>query len=221
MLIKIISYPILLLFLIINCYILTSIVSNIIYNHQNYYWFALGIGSYLLFKYLFRKNINFIETFVHELTHTIVGILFFQKIHSFSVNNSEEGMVEYSGRHVNNVFILLSPYCFPIFSYFLLFIKFIIAENSLWIYEIVLGFITCFHFITMIKDMHPKQSDIKKSGYLFSYLFILAFLSFNIYIVLNSVQVSLINSFLNWCNVAYEQTISIINCFMMYHSPIT
>lgn len=56
-------------------------------NHlQKYIWFFIGLAAYIVVRTLipvYRKNESFFEVFSHELTYTVVGLLFFRKIHSF------------------------------------------------------------------------------------------------------------------------------------------
>ncbi len=77
-------------------------------HQKTYLWFIIGFGAYIVLKGSLQKNLVFLEIFTHELTHTIVGLVFFQKIHSFHATNGEGGAISHSGKMTNNPFILLA-----------------------------------------------------------------------------------------------------------------
>jgi xanthine/uracil permease len=208
--IKLISYPILLLFLAVNAYCVYKAGTDVVQYYKAYFWFAGGIVAYFVTIPLFRKNLKFIETFTHELTHTIVGLIFFQRIHSFTATNGEGGLMEHSGNNTNNVFITLAPYCLPIFTFALLLLRIMIKPEYLRLFDVLIGLSVAFHFVAIIKDIRPNQTDIKNCGYIFSYLFILAFLLFNGSVILWSIQSGIGEAFVNWC----DNTIEVIAYFI-------
>jgi len=198
LILKFISYPILLIFLAVNAYCVYKAGTDIIQYYKAYLWFAVGIATYFVIKPLFRKNLSFLETFTHELTHTIVGLIFFQRIHSFTATDGEGGVMKHSGKHTNNVFIALAPYFLPIFTFTLLLFRIMVKTEYLQFFDVLIGLSVAFHFVAMIKDIRPNQSDIKTCGYVFSYLFISAFLLFNTSIILWSIQNGISVAFVNW-----------------------
>jgi hypothetical protein len=167
-------------------------------HYKSYIWFTAGVAAYLALRRLFRQNIVFLETFTHELTHTVAGLMLFQRIDSFTATNGGGGVIEHSGRHSNNFLISLAPYCLPIFTFFLLLFKYMIAAKSLWVFDVLTGLTAGFHFVAMVKDIGPHQTDIQECGYLFSYLFIFAFLLFNASIILWAVEYGIGRAFVNW-----------------------
>ena len=202
---KILSYPLLLVFLAINGYCLYKLGFDIYVNYLVYTWIGAGIFGYLLvLAPIFRKNLEFLETFTHELIHTVVGLLFLQRIHSFTATDGGGGAIEHSGRHNRNVFITLSPYFLPIYTIFFILIKLMIIESSIYIFDIIIGLTFGFHLLAMMKDIRPYQTDLQKFGYFFSYLFVIAFLIFMTCIVLWSIKDGLGGAFANWWNVALE-----------------
>lgn len=197
-LLKIISYPLLMLFLAVNTYSVYIAVSWGVMHPKVYIWFSIGFTSYLVLKGLLRKNLDFLETFTHELTHTIVGLLFFQKIHSFQATNGNGGVIYHSGKLQNNVFITLAPYCLPIYTFALLIIRLWIASKSLWIFEILIGLTVGFHSVTMKKQIDSYQSDIQIFGLFFSYLFIWAFIMFNLALIIWSMRSGIDGAIVKW-----------------------
>lgn len=197
---KIISYPLLLLFLLFNAYCLYIAISWAIMHPKVYLWFISGLGAYLLLKGLFRKNLDFLETFTHELTHTIVGLTFFQKIHSFHATNGEGGAIYHSGKMTNNVFISLAPYCLPIYTFALLVFRLWITIKALWIIELLIGSTFGFHAIAMKKQISRFQPDIQNCGILFSYLFIWVFILFHLTLIIWSMRSGIDGALTHWLN---------------------
>ena len=85
-----------------------------------------------------------------------------------------KGEVVLSG---TNPVILLSPYFFPLLTFLLLLIGFLITNllnhNLIWFVTIVLvGFSLMLHIVMTLKSLMVKQSDIKSGGYFFSLIVI-------------------------------------------------
>lgn len=88
-------------------------------NHiSRYQWMLYGMVGYFVIRMIpsVSRNEKWLQTFSHELSHTIVGMMFFQKIHSFHAEENH-GVVWRSGRNIGGIFIGLAPYCLPIFTY--------------------------------------------------------------------------------------------------------
>ena len=128
----------------------------------------------LLFLLLYRfYKFEFLHTFLHEFTHLIFGVLFLKRIIRFKVSKFK-GEVVLSG---TNPVILLSPYFFPLLSFLLLLIGFLIANllnyNLVWFVTIILvGFSLMLHIVMNLKSLMVKQSDITTGGYFFSLIVI-------------------------------------------------
>lgn len=160
-----------------------------------YMWFFIGIAAYFIIRLIpqLRKNEEWLQVFSHELSHTIVGFLFFQKIHSFQAGESS-GVVYHSGRRFGETFISLAPYYLPIFTFAFLLFRIIGAWQSLYIFDIFIGFSLAFHCLCFIKQTRPYQTDISSVGYLKAYLFIACALLFNLTIILLSVRKGIVNA---------------------------
>ena len=166
------------------------------FGHLGFYkWFFIGFGAYFVLRLipLFRKNEEFMQVFSHELTHTVVGLLFFQRIHSFEANE-KEGVVWHSGIKIGSLFISLAPYYLPVFTFAFLLLRIIGANKSLYVFDLIIGFTLAFHCLCFIKQTKPYQTDISSNGYLLSYLFIVCFLLFNLTIILLSIRKGIINA---------------------------
>lgn len=146
---------------------------------QLYQWIGCGMALYFIIQRIAKKNLLWLETFSHELTHTIVALLLLRKIHSFNVEEGS-GVVTTSG---NNRYTLvplaLAPYCLPIFTYLLLIIRCLIAPSSYWIFDIFIGITIAFHFCCFKHQTGNHQPDINQYPLFFSYLYIATALIIN------------------------------------------
>ena len=154
-------------------------------NLEMYEWTAVGIVAYLLLKGLLRKNLEWMETFSHELTHTIVSMLTLRKVHLFQAGE-KTGAVTTSGGGFSEVLVSLAPYCLPIFTYLLLFLRPLVATDGMWIFDILLGLTIAFHTVCFSTQTGNHQTDINKYPLAFSYAYIYAALLFNINTILVS-----------------------------------
>ena len=148
-----------------------------------YQWVAIGNILYMVVNRFVKRNIRFLETFSHELTHSIVAMLFLQNIHSLYAEEGS-GRVITSANSISHVPIVLGPYCLPIFSYMLLLIRGIVADNNLWIFDIVIGISLSFHTFCFIKQTGNHQTDINQFKLWFSYLYIWTARLINLAIIL-------------------------------------
>ena len=154
-------------------------------NLEMYQWTGVGIVIYALARGLLRKNLNWLEVFSHELTHTVVSIMLLRKVHSFRAGD-RDGEVSTSGASSTHIFVTLAPYCLPIFTYFFLFLRPLIKTDGLWIYDIFLGVTIAFHAICFKTQTGRFQPDIQRFPLPFSYLYIFTALLFNINTILVS-----------------------------------
>ena len=154
-------------------------------NLQLYQWTAIGIILFLVVKRFLKENLMWFETFTHELTHTLIAILFFRKIHSFEAKNNS-GQIMTSGNDNTLVFVDLAPYCLPIYTFILLAIRSICYSPFLWCIDIIIGISIAFHINTFKKQIGNYQTDINKRPLYFSYTYITTALLFNLCVVIVS-----------------------------------
>ena len=160
-----------------------------------YMWFFIGVGAYFILRLIpqLKKNEEWLRVFSHELSHTIVGLLFFQRIHSFQAGE-KSGMVYHSGYRFGETFISLAPYYLPIFTFAFLLLRIIGAWKSLYIFDILIGFTLAFHCLCFAKQTRSYQTDISSIGYVKAYLFIACALLFNLTIILLSIRKGIVNA---------------------------
>ncbi len=135
-------------------------------------WVGLGIVAFAFMHAFVKKNMIWLETFSHELTHIIVAFLFFRRIHSF---HAEEGSGEVctSGNHNYGIApMALAPYCLPIFTYLLLSVRPLMDFHGMCIYDVLIGMTICFHFFCFKHQTGKYQPDINQFPLSFSYLYI-------------------------------------------------
>jgi hypothetical protein len=138
--------------------------------HQPQIWFwSVGSGV-LLLSLVFVRQSSFVAILKHELCHNLFAILTFRKPTALHVTAGKGGEFQHTGK--TNFLMILAPYFFPILSSVVMLISLLdIRSHGLLLG--LLGGAVGFDFSTALKDMHPKQTDLRKYGLFFSYCFIL------------------------------------------------
>ena len=172
-------------------------VSNQLYS--GYLWMGVGFVIYaIMHRFVFRKNIDIMQTMSHEGAHMLVGALLLRrKIYQFNAKSSDSlsygdntlGFVS-SSRKGNRISVLstLAPYMLPYLTFLLLLFRLMIKNECLPIIDVVIGFSLMFYFYCWKKDTRRDQSDIQLCGVFLSYLYIITFLLFNLSIIIYSVS---------------------------------
>ncbi|NNF00979.1 MAG: hypothetical protein HKN25_18325 [Pyrinomonadaceae bacterium] len=113
-------------------------------NNNRLISFGIGFVLFLIVWVIFRRALQVVCTFEHELTHLVFGLLFLKRPHAFVVTLREGGHVKLSG---SNFLIFLAPYFFPTISYFLIPIAFFVPRESMPVYLSILGASVAFHLV--------------------------------------------------------------------------
>jgi hypothetical protein len=148
--------------------------------------FWAGGLCYLVFQALFYRPM-LVYVFGHELTHALAGILSGAKIKKFKVNKNS-GLVVLNK---DNIWITLSPYFFPLYSFIVILIYFSLG----WVIDILqiysyfiffLGFTIAFHIALTVFIIRIGQPDLKVYGIFFSLIVILSanILTFSLLMIL-------------------------------------
>ncbi len=136
--------------------------------------FLCGAGGMLLLYAWKRKSLDTLYVFAHEMTHALVGLCCFAKIHCIHIDK-HSGYVQLSKE---NVLITLSPYCLP---FYLLLSALLYGLLSLFFDEFLpfylwaglFGAATAFHILKTIDTLlGASQPDTRIYGRVFSYWFI-------------------------------------------------
>lgn len=139
-----------------------------IYKPGNYVGLFAGFLAYI-FAMAFmaiprvRHNLTWFMKFTHELTHTLVALIFFGKIREFVVRD-KECYVSYLTGPIGYVPITLSPYCIPIYTFMLFPFRFAGDSHYLIIFDFLIAFSYAFHVHSFIKQTRFTQPDIINCG---------------------------------------------------------
>lgn len=149
-----------------------------------YKWMFVGAVSAMVIGRFFNKNLLWVETFSHELTHIVVAFFFSRKVHSFHAEEGS-GVVYTSGTTQKGLIpMALAPYCLPIFTYILLSIRSLMDFHGMWIFDIVVGMSIAFHISCFKHQTGNYQTDINQYPLFFSYLYIYVARLINICIII-------------------------------------
>jgi|ERR1035437_1612755 hypothetical protein len=137
--------------------------------HQGPIAFIAGFIVFAIIWRVFRRHLDLICTFEHEITHVLFGLLFLKVPRSFKVTRHEGGQVTMLG---GNFVITLAPYFFPTVSYLLLPLSFLFSPRFFPLFLAILGASVAFHIASTWAELHWQQTDLHKAGILFSLLFL-------------------------------------------------
>ena len=134
----------------------------------NYVGLFAGFVAYGLFLVSMivprmRHNLNWFMKFTHELTHTLVAVLFLAKIREFVVKD-RDCYVNYKAGPIGYVPITLSPYCIPIYTFMLFPFRFAGDSHYMIIFDALIAFSYAFHVHSFIKQTRFRQPDIENCG---------------------------------------------------------
>ena len=103
--------------------------------------------------------------FTHELTHTLVALLFFKTISEFVVRGRECYVNYKVGKYgLGYIPITLSPYCIPIYTIMIFPFRFAGDAHYMIIFDALIAFTYAFHLHSFIKQTRLTQSDIENCG---------------------------------------------------------
>lgn len=194
---RILFYPITIIALALGTTELIPAVKWVISHPAKYQFVAIGMAAYIAITAIrvLNKNLEWMRTFSHELSHTIVGMMFLRKIHSFEAGVGTGVMSHSGGLRFGDTFISLAPYCLPIFTYLLLFLRELGAPSSLYIFDIMIGVTVAFHIGCFRRQTGRHQTDITGIGITRSYLFIITMWVINLAVLLLSIRMGVLDAF--------------------------
>jgi hypothetical protein len=167
----------------------------LVISHNKDLWVPLvvGLATGIPVYFTVIKKIPYISTFEHELTHALVALLFFRRIHKFIVTSKRGGLVQYSGNfggEFGTLLIGLAPYYLPTFTLIAVLVRPVLpAEWFPW-FDGFIGATLAFHICSTPEetkqawtkqtfasagDNQKTKSDIGEVGYLFAFLVIAGF----------------------------------------------
>jgi len=151
-------------------YMIVLINSPYNFNTSEVHYFLYGFFLFIPLWYFWLKKKHFYSTFEHEMTHLLVGLIFFKKPSHFTATHDSGGE---TGLYGNNFIITLAPYFLPTINLLLLIIYAIINQKFILPFFAVFGFFASYHIFSTIDEFSYKQPDIYTTGKLFSTIFII------------------------------------------------
>ena len=136
----------------------------------NYVGLIAGFVSYIIFALSLMTlrishNLNWFMKFTHELTHTLMALLFFKTISEFVVRGRECYVNYKVGKYgLGYIPITLSPYCIPIYTIMIFPFRFAGDAHYMIIFDALIAFTYAFHIHAFIKQTRLSQSDIENCG---------------------------------------------------------
>ena len=139
-----------------------------------FYAFGCGILFYGVTMVIVGYNTcHTMQIISHELTHTFFAYLTLHNVGTIRLNpDGSGGSMSLKGR--GNWLITLSPYFFPLLAFFyMVFMPNLlkISANS-WLVYAIYGYFIAYYWVTVMEQVHLKQTDIIKEGYVFSFIVI-------------------------------------------------
>lgn len=163
-------------------------------------WLLFGLGAYLIAMPLLSwRNWQFLHTFEHELGHMVVRAALFHRLIEFRVYpegnenyvRTEEGLLR------SQTITALAPYYLPVFALPWLALRWSFPAAILPWVDLFIGFAIAFHYIGLLTEFHPGQSDIQKNTFLYS-LFVTIFLNVLMLMIVVAVVTDDVNLLLDY-----------------------
>lgn len=130
--------------------------------------FLYGVIAYLAFHVFIYKP-DPLYVFAHETTHALMARLLGGRVFKFKVSNSGGSV----GTDKTNTIVALAPYMIPFYSVLTCIVYLAMSfftdpakYTNHFIFAI--GATLSFHFVLTSEILRIKQSDVVKSGYIFS-----------------------------------------------------
>ena len=136
----------------------------------NYVGQLAGFAIYIVFAIVLSilrigHNLNWFMKFTHELTHTLMALLFFKKINEFVVKGKECYVNYKVGKYgIGYTPITLSPYCIPIYTFMIFPFRFAGDYHYMIFFDALIAFSYAFHLHSFIKQTRFTQPDIVNCG---------------------------------------------------------
>lgn len=152
---------------------LPALISSIdFFNFKTFKYLAFGAGFFMYFtsRTMMDSSVKTtMQTVAHELTHAFFALLTFHKVSKISIDaDNKGGEITFAGE--GNWLITIAPYFFPLFAMiYMIIISFL--PNEL-IFNGILGYFLGYHTDTVASQIHEKQTDLPKVGYLFCATFL-------------------------------------------------
>ena len=173
---KIMDYIVNLLKLPAALYLLFSVPALVmVYRYFDFYTFKflmVGAGFVFFWGTIFLSGYttrNSMQVISHELTHTFFAYLTLHNAGRIRLNpDGSGGSMQLNGH--GNWLISLAPYFFPLFAFFyMLMMPYLlkVSDNN-WVVYAILGYFLAYHWLVVLTQVHPRQTDLSQVGFIFS-----------------------------------------------------
>ncbi len=133
---------------------------------ERYTAFLIGMAlAGVAWGFWLRGKLSFWETFEHEATHALFGVMCLKPIRAFKATRGEGGYLEMEG---GNLLVRLAPYFFPTVVMVPLLLKPIVAAEFVPYVHAAAGAALFFHAVSTVHETHRRQSDLVRTGLILS-----------------------------------------------------
>lgn len=172
---------------------------------SEYLYFGLSIPlCYYLMVHFGGSRLRFMQTFTHELIHSIFSLLSLKRVYEFHVNE-ETGHIITDCKHMT---MQLAPYFFPLYTIILMAIRPGIVPAYYPLFDIVAGYTFAFYLNMIIRDTGIWQTDIKIIDWRLSYPYTVLMVFLCSYLVIESIHTNLWSAILQLFTFAGDLIIS-------------
>lgn len=143
-------------------------------DNMRFFAFLAGGFAYVALKIVAaaRTNVS-MQILAHEFTHIFFALLTFHKVVHVRLNMDESGgAMGFKGK--GNWLIVVGPYFFPLFLFFVMIGITFFSDRlpeGYWINGF-LGYLFVYHVESIIVETHAEQPDFKEVGFPFCFLFL-------------------------------------------------
>lgn len=142
-------------------------------NWHNLVYFAVGVGFFAAVRVFFIIQRGPAETMEHEITHSLFALLTLHPLQHLEISETGGGSMSFLGK--GNWLIALAPYFFPLTAFTMILLT--AAVNRVVGYTpdwalIGIGAAACYNLCSFAEQLHPRQTDFKVAGYLFTICFL-------------------------------------------------
>lgn len=182
--------------------------------NMRFFVFLGGAFAYFAFKFfaMARSNVS-MQILAHEFTHIFFALLTLHKVVHVHLNIDESGgAMSFKGK--GNWLIVIGPYFFPLFLFFMILgITFYSDRipDGYWINGI-LGYFFAYHVESVMVQIHGEQPDFKEVGFPFCWMFLPGANIFvcSIILIFNSGGWVLVEKYLQFIYKINEQNFGLI-----------
>lgn len=164
-------------------YALYFVVRGILQHPGNCAPVLIGAGGYAVFFIgVASRRVGFWTIVEHEVTHALFAWATFHRVVGISAVRSG-GHMRYIGK--GNWLIAIAPYFFPTFTLLVIGALTVLPPKHLYVGAIVLGASVAHHILSTWSEAHRHQTDLRETGWLWSWMFLPSINAFTLGIVLS------------------------------------